>query len=233
MKVWDVVQGSSEWARIRAGVPTASAFEKIITPGGKPSRSSERYLMTLLAERLMGHPVVEHMTMWMARGSEQEQRAVKYYEFVRDQDTEPVGFVTTDDGRIGASPDRLVGADGLLEIKAPSEPVAVAYLLKSGLAYEEHKIQALGQLWVTGRHWCDLVSWHPEIPASIIRIERDDKFIRILEPAVLAFADELERLAKELEAMELGGYRAEREKSLTELLKESLIELKAGGANGH
>jgi len=88
-------------------------------------------------------------------------------------------------------------------------------------------------LWVTGRAWTDLLSWHGELPPALVRIERDEKFIAILEPLVLEFSDKLERLAKELESMELGGYRAEREKSLTELLKESLIELKAGGANGH
>src|SRR5439155_24147279 len=183
--------------------------------------------------RLMGHPIVEVMSFWMERGSEMELRAVRWYEFQRDTETTPVGFITTDNGRIGASPDRLVASDGLLEVKAPSEPVHMSYLLQTGSCYDEYRVQVQSQLWVTGRAWTDLLSWHGELPPALVRIGRDEKFIAILEPLVLEFSDKLERLAKELEAMELGGYRAEREKSLTELLKESLIDLKAGGANGH
>jgi len=62
MKVWQVQQGTQEWLRVRAGIPTASAFDSIVTPSGKPSKSAERYMYTLLAERLMGHPVTEHVS---------------------------------------------------------------------------------------------------------------------------------------------------------------------------
>jgi len=226
MKVYDVVQGTQEWLRVRAGVPSASQMHRVITPGGKPSKSAERYLYELAAERLLGRPTVEHVSWEMARGSQLEIQAIRWFEFQRDMDTEPVGFITNDAGTIGASPDRLVGSDGLLEVKCVNEGLHLQYLCQSGSCYEDHKIQCQGQLWIAQRAWVEVLAFHPHLPPALCHVERDEKFIAILEPAVLAFADELERLAKELEAMELGGYRAEREKSLTELLKESLLSLK-------
>src|SRR5262245_45091449 len=119
MIIHDVVQGSTSWLQLRAGIPTASQFDQIITPSGKPSKSAERYMLTLLAERLMGHPITENVSMWMKRGSEMEADAVAFYQLQTDSDTVPVGFITNDEGTIGASPDRLVGEEGLLEIKCP------------------------------------------------------------------------------------------------------------------
>src|SRR5439155_25787170 len=141
MITYNCVQGTSEWLRLRAGIPTASAFDKIMTPGGKPSKQAEKYLWTLLAERLMGHPVTEFVSMWMQRGSQLEVDAVRFYELQREIETLPVGFITNNAATIGASPDRLVGGDGLLEIKASSEAVHMGYLLQEGTAYDEYKIQ--------------------------------------------------------------------------------------------
>jgi len=231
MKVWQVQQGTQEWLRVRAGIPTASAFDSIVTPSGKPSKSAERYMYTLLAERLMGHPVTEHVSFWMNRGSEMEARAVRFYELQRDLDSTPVGFITTDDGKIGASPDRLVGEDGLLEIKCPSEHVHMSYLLKSGSAYEAYKVQVQGQLLVTTRNWTDVLSWHPELPPALLRIHRDQAFIDILEPQLRAFSDALELLARELDSIAMPSTRPQREKSLTDLLKESLLSLKGARSN--
>ncbi len=108
MIIHNVQQGSPEWLTLRSGIPTASRFSDIITKSGKPSQSSERYMYTLLAERLMGHPIAEHMSMWQQRGSQLEADAIRFYELQVDADTEPIGFVTSDDGRYGASPDRFV-----------------------------------------------------------------------------------------------------------------------------
>ena len=67
MRIHDVKQGSNAWLTLRAGIPTASQFDLILTKSGKPSQSAERYLLTLLAERLMGHPIAEHVSLWMTR----------------------------------------------------------------------------------------------------------------------------------------------------------------------
>lgn len=197
MIVHDVLQGTTEWLQVRSGIPTASAFERIITKSGKPSTQAEKYLHRLLAERIMGHPVTEHISYWMGRGSAMEGEAVAYYEGVRELDTVRVGFCTNDERTIGASPDRLVGDDGLLEIKVPSEHVHVGYLLTDQVDHD-HYPQVQGQLWVTDRSWLDIMSYHPEMPPAIIRVERDEKFIRTLSAAVEAFSGALEDQACKL-----------------------------------
>jgi hypothetical protein len=189
----DLVQGTSEWNYTRAGIPTSSQFERIMTPSGKVSKQAEMYLYQLLAERMMKHPVVEFHSHWMDRGSQMEAEAVNFYQFTRDVSTEKIGFITNDAGTIGASPDRLVGTDGLLEIKVPKESTHVAFLMQSGSAYDEYKTQTQGQLWIAEREWNDLVSYHAEMPEAIIRIERDEPFIRMLSDAVTTFSLELER----------------------------------------
>src|SRR5215510_5138122 len=98
MIVHDCKQGSQKWLELRAGIPTASQFSQILTATGKPSTSAERYLFTLLAERLMGHPIIEHVNFWMTRGSEMERQALQFYEFQRDIETAAVGFITDDFG---------------------------------------------------------------------------------------------------------------------------------------
>lgn len=231
MKIHHVQQGTSEWLNIRAGIPTASAFDMIITPKGAPSKSAERYMLTLLAERLMEHPITEHVSFWMARGSEAEKEALAFYEFQTEQDTVEVGFMTNDEGTIGCSPDRLVAEEGLLEIKCPSEYIHMGYLLKTGSHYDAYKIQVQGQLWISGRQWTDVLAWHPELPPALVRIERDEDYIASLEAAVTTFSMELERQWEEIR--ERGWARPiqkPREKSPSEIMREVLIENKRSRA---
>lgn len=192
MIVHNVVQGSEEWRRLRMGVPTASEFSRILTPGGKPSASSEAYLCELLGELLMARPMEAPSFPWMQRGHDLEADAALWYELQSDVETQIVGFCTTDDGRIGASPDRLVGDDGLLEIKCPSPETHVRYLLFPDKGVDAaYKVQVLGQLYVTERAWCDVVSYHPELPSVIVRVERDEEYIAKLAGALREFVDRL------------------------------------------
>lgn len=192
-------QGSAEWFMARLGIPTASRFDEIITPKTlKPSSSQERYAQQLLAEALLGAPLDENRVDFIERGKILEKFAVPYYELQADTDTEEVGFILRDDGRSGASPDRLVGADGLLEIKVPMAHTHMGYLLdKDGIGY---KCQVQGQLWVAEREWCDTLSWHPTIPPALVRQHRDEKFIAALSGAVVQFTDYLDELKLQLKA---------------------------------
>jgi hypothetical protein len=199
MRVHNCIQGSSEWLRLRSGIPTASCFDQIITPGGKLSKSAERYLFTLLAERMMGHPCIEAITTWMDRGSRAEEEAVSFYELQRDCATVKVGFLTNDEGTIGASPDRFVGDDGLVEIKVPKEHTHVSYLLTKAVD-QAYYPQVQGQLWVSGRCWADVLSYHPEMPPALIRVERDEKFIALLAAAVTEFSLLLEKYSADVSA---------------------------------
>lgn len=193
MIILDVEQGSPEWAAARVGIPTASQFDRILTPKSmKPSASAEKYAWELLAAQILGHEIDGASTGFMARGTILETKAVDYYEFDRDVETEKIGFVLRDDRRVGCSPDRLVGTAGLLEIKVPSAASHIGYLLDDeGIGY---KCQVQGQLWLTDRAWCDTISYNPEMPNAIIRQYRDEKFITALIAGVDAFLGMLDEM---------------------------------------
>ncbi len=190
----EIIQGSEQWLKLRSGIPTSSEFDKIVTPGGKPSKSAEGYMYTLLAERVKGRPCRQFMSDMMKRGNWIEPDAIEFYEFTRDVKTVRVGFMTNAEGTIGASPDLLVGDDGQVEIKSPGkEEIHMSYLLGSGSPYEKHKVQMQGQLWISGRRFNDSMSFDPDLPPAIMRIERDEPFIAIIERLVTTFSLELER----------------------------------------
>lgn len=188
MIIHDVQQNTEAWSRLRAGIPTASAFDKIFTPGGKQSRQAESYMHHLLAEFLIGQPIVSIQTEWMQRGHILEEKAVAAYEFHTDRETKRVGFITTDDLLIGASPDRLVGEDRLLELKCPKHNTQVSYML-TGRVEDEYKPQLQGQLWISGRDVVDIIAYHPELSHVIISVPRDEKYIGQLSDAVAAFVE--------------------------------------------
>lgn len=198
----DIVQGSQAWLTLRTGMPTASQFHRILTPSGQPSRQATDYLHGLLAERMMGHPLVEHVSLWMQRGADMEAEAVTFYEFQRECTTERLGFCTNDAGTIGASPDRLVGEDGLLEIKVPKDSTHVGYLLAEPVD-QAYYPQIQGQIWIAERQWLDMLSYHPEMPPALIRVERDEAYIAKLRAAVEAFA---EVLAQQTDALRTRGW---------------------------
>lgn len=188
----EIIQGSASWLQIRAGIPTSSEFHRIVTPKtGKPSEQAKAYMYGLIAERIMGTPLVESVSWFMERGSAMEAEAVSYYAFQRDVEPEPVGFITNDDATIGASPDRLIGDDGLLEIKCPAPHTHIGLLLKEPLDMK-YRSQIQGQLWVTGRQWVDIMSYCPGLPEVLIRVERDEEHIARLAIGVTAFSKELE-----------------------------------------
>lgn len=220
-----VAQGTTEWKELRAGIPTASQFHRIVTPKGAPSESQDMYLFELLAERLTGEPTFNPSSTWMDRGHELEPEAIRFYCFTREVETEPVGFITNDAGTIGASPDQLVGDDGLLEIKVPKPATHIGYLLKSGAAYKEHRTQAQGQLWISEREFNDLLSYNPGLPPALYRVERDEPFIAKMDKELTAFSQRLEEMFMQLASQFEWVQRPPREKTLVELLKDSLIEI--------
>jgi hypothetical protein len=190
-------QGSAAWAMARAGIPTASCFDKIITPKTmKLSETAVKYAWQLLAEQHTGAPMEDATAGFMARGEVMERKAVEYYELRRNVDTETVGLILRDDRRVGCSPDRLVGNDGLLEIKVPSAPVHISYLLdEEGIGY---RAQVQGQLWVAEREWNDTLSYHPTMPEALVRIHRDEEFIGKLATAVNQFLEMVDDMKEKL-----------------------------------
>lgn len=188
MKIIECEQGSIEWMQARLGVPTASQFDRILTPKSfKPSASRSTYGAELVAEWLLGQPIEWGTDMWMERGLELEADARLWYEFQNDVDVERVGFITR--GLVGGSPDGLVGDDGGLEIKCLGAAKHVRHLLGEDLDYIG---QVQGYLWLTGRKWWDVLSYNPELPPVVHRVEPDLKWVAAFEPVLEAFVEKLE-----------------------------------------
>lgn len=202
-RIVDVAQGSPEWQMARLGLPTASKFSEIITPKTmKPSASAEKYAWALIAEQLLGVPTEGGSSGFTQRGNIVEEKARAFYELKKDVDVKQVGFVLRADGRVGGSPDGFVGDDGIIEIKCPKPENHIGYLLDSeGIGY---RAQVQGLLWLTGRKWVDTISYHPDMPAAIVRVARDDVFIGALAVQVKAFLQTMDEF--KLRLVELGHY---------------------------
>ncbi len=195
----DVVQGSHAWIQARLGVVTGSGFDAILTPKTmKPSEKSHGYLALLLAETVLGAPVDETSSEWMQRGTELEMEARAKYGWIKGVDPEIVGFLTRDDGRVGCSPDSLVGDDGGLEIKCPKANTHTGYFLRPETLVEAYNGQVQAGLYITGRKWWDLMSYCPPMPEVIQRVTPNQAYLDAIGPAIDAF---LVRLDAALELM--------------------------------
>ena len=200
MIILNCKQGSDEWKQARLGIPTASQFSRIITPKTlKPSSSAEGYIYQLVAEYMLGEPLDDEASDFMLRGTALEEEAVRWYEFERMEETTEVGFILRDDRRVGCSPDRLVGEPGGLEVKCPSPAVHIGYL--DGNVSEKYRCQVQGGLWISGRQWWDVLSYHPLLPKSLIRVERDEKFIAALEICMESFLEKLDTVRSKIETL--------------------------------
>jgi hypothetical protein len=199
LEIINCAQGSPEWFKARLGIPTASEFASIMTKGraGAESRTRQSYLYKLAGERLTGEVMETITTPHMERGKLMEEEARSVYRFVSGLDCETVGFLRR--GRAGASPDALIGADGLLEIKTKLPHLLIETLLK-GEFPPEHKAQCQGQLWIAERAWIDLAVYWPGLPIFIVRAQRDEAYIRELAEAIEAFNDELDRVVARVAA---------------------------------
>jgi hypothetical protein len=136
----------------------------------------------------------------MERGLIVEAEAADWYEFDQDVTVQRVGFITDDNHTIGCSPDRLVGDDGLLEIKAPLPQTQVEYWI-SGEVSERFRPQLQGQLYISHRSWVDIVSWHDVLPKLVMRVEPDETFIKALDRELQIFNFFIERVMEKIRAM--------------------------------
>ena len=195
----DVAQYSEEYDRLKLGIPTSSNFHKIITPQGKPSKQWREYACVLIAERLLQRRIEFYNSPAMERGLIVEAEAVDWYEFDQDVTVQRVGFITDDNRTVGCSPDRLVGDEGLLEVKAPLPQTQVGYWL-SGKVNERFRPQLQGQLYVSQRSRVDLLCWHDVLPKIVMRVERDENFIRAFARELQIFNFFIERVMEKIRA---------------------------------
>lgn len=191
MKIINVRQRTPEWEALHLGRPTASNFHRIVTAvKGDLSKQARGYAYQLVAETLLGRPVEKPriVSFAMERGSRLEPDAIEHYCFANDAEVRPVGFVTTDDGKIGCSPDGfIVGARGGLEIKCPLDDNHIGiYVDGPG---DDYKQQVQGNLAVAELEWWDLHVYHPELPSFTVRTYRDEPYIAKLNVALREFLD--------------------------------------------
>ena len=195
-------QRSVEWFQARLGKITGSRFGDVLTePRSKKdkelgvlSKTAESYMLELITEKLVGEPrkLSGEALDW---GTNTEPEAIEYYEMTTFNEVEAVGFVEINED-VGGSPDGLVETDGMIEVKCPfTSANHVKYFLGASIP-KGYYAQIQGNLWVTDRKWCDFISYDPRIKDPkkrmfILRVERDEDFIKNLESKIASFIVQL------------------------------------------
>jgi hypothetical protein len=182
----DLVQGSEEWLKERKGVATCSEFSNIITPSkGEESKSLAKYAKKLALE-LLYDKLTENTfkSAAMLAGNELEAVARDLYQEKTFNLVEQVGFIKSDLGNFGFSPDGLVGEKGIIEIKCLEAEAHSEIILNNEMPLD-YKCQVQGGLWISEREWCDFIAYnhYHKIPGKrllIFRVKRDEEFIRSL-----------------------------------------------------
>lgn len=195
MQILTLEQGTPEWHAARLGIVTMSELKTLLVKGKGPGgfgTGAFSYMHQLIGERITGEPADAFQgNAHTERGHELEPVARElYHEAAGLPRLEQVGIIHNHG--VGYSPDGLVDANGLLEIKTKLPKYQVELLLEGELP-QEHVAQCQGGLWVSEREWIDFVSYWPGLPLFIKRIYRDDILIRTIAERVEAFYEELER----------------------------------------
>jgi len=193
----DLEQGTDEWRKVRAGIPTASAFSKVLARGEGKTRS--QYMRQLAAEIITGEPLESYTNGYLERGKSMEDEAREFYCFINDVEPKQVGFIRN--GNVGCSPDCLIGEDGILEVKTQKPDLLIETLLKDKFP-SEHVAQCQGALWVTGRKWIDICVYWPGMPKLIKRATPDQVYIANLAAEVEAFRSDLNAMVSKIKALQ-------------------------------
>lgn len=191
------VQNSAEWLQIRTGLQTASRVKDVMARGvkGQPLQKRDDYLWELVCERRSGRAAEHYVTPAMDHGSAFEKEAREAYYVETGNEVEQVGIaIHPKIDFLAASPDGLVGADGMVEFKCPTMRKHYQWR-DAGVVPEEHKAQCYVQMACWERKWVDFVSYHPDVPEGeqlfIVRLPWDEKEIARIEFAVIEFEGEI------------------------------------------
>ena len=202
-------QGSPEWHEARRGKITSIGFAKVLSTRGNTRLN---YMRELILERKTGIAAESFSNEAMEWGTQTEPMARSYYEKFKEGNAQvkQVGFIDyvpkSEVGRIefgnyvGVSPDGLVGDDGCIEIKCPNSSTHLGYIAKNVFP-KKYEAQVQGILWVTGRDWCDFISFDPRVveqPYWFIQVPRDQDYIDKLAAAVSVFIDEMVKMRLEM-----------------------------------
>ena len=187
-------QGTEEWLAERAGKVTASALSNVMM--AKTTAGYQNYMAQMICERLTGQPVEAFKSAAMEHGNDTEPQARAFYELESGNDVLECGFIQHPKLEMsGASPDGLIGSDGLIEIKCP-QPAKHIKNLMGGTIDKAYALQMQWQMGCTGRQWCDFVSFNPSFPdhlqIHIQRVEFDAEVVEEITEAVSKFLAEVD-----------------------------------------
>lgn len=194
-------QGTQEWLEARMGIVTASEMNSVMANGrnGEPSKTRALYMRRLAAEIITGRPCAYFEgNEDTERGKELEPVIADLYSQSNSQIVTDVGFIKN--GRIGCSPDRLIGEDGGLEIKS-KRPYIQIEILEKGDVPTEYLKQIQTCLKVTEREWWDFVCHSEGLPLFTKRVYRNEKLIMDIEAATDLFNEELDELVERLKKL--------------------------------
>lgn len=229
MKILMMDQGSAEWLQARQGVVTASEINALVTPLFKPRTGEgvETYLAEKLCEKLIGWTPDVFGTFAIDQGKLNETTALPWYNFSQDASARKAGFCLSDCGRIGCSPDGLVGDEGGLEIKSPRPPMHLKTYLRQEVP-DEYLPQVHFSIFVTGRAWWDYLSFSRQgLPNVLIRVQRDEAIIAKIKSALYPF---LERL--DLEYNKLNALKVEQDAPLEAIHKAGIEQMRDASPTG-
>jgi hypothetical protein len=199
MKILTVEQGSVDWIWARCGIPTASEFDNLVTSDFslRKGETPNTYLAKKIAEA-WGGPLPSFSAQATEQGTLLEPEGKRWYEMEYEKEITPVGFITTDNGLVGCSPDGLIGDKLGIEIKSPNADTHVKYLL-AGKVPDQYLPQVHGSMYVTGFVQWKFLCYRRHFPPLVITVDRDDRIITMIDAAVNSFLDKFDAAMKRME----------------------------------
>lgn len=211
----EMEQGSDEWLQARCGLITASEVKLLLTPTLKIAENAKKraHLWELAAQRITGFVEPQYVSDAMLRGHEDEVLArARYHDEYAP--VEKVGFITNDKWgfTLGCSPDGLVGNDGAIECKSRCQKYQVQTVVEefTGVATipEEYMLQVQAQLLISGREWCDFISYSGGLPMAVIRVTAAPETQDAIIDACSKFEAGISEVISDFhEAVKARGYR--------------------------
>lgn len=192
----DLEQGTEQWKELRRGKFTASTMSKLFM--GKTTQGYTDAIYKMAMERMTGKLTEGYSNAAMQRGVEMEPMARQAYEVEKEVLVEECGFIEVDEW-LGCSPDGLVGDDGMIQIKCPAFNTHIGYIVENKVP-KDYYVQMQAELYVSGRKWNDFVSFHPELPMLILRVEPDKEMFKKIAEEIELAKQKVEETIKKIEA---------------------------------
>ncbi len=207
MKIHNVEQMTIEWIRLHFGIPTAACLDQLLTPEFELRKGEmpKTLVYKKVAEVIQNRPMIDldKSSFMMEQGMILESEARPWFELEYEKKIRQVGFITSDDGRVGCSPDGIIEDSGTpdndcgIEIKCPAAHTHVKYLV-NGTLPKEYAAQVLGSMFVTGFQKWMFVSYRRGFPALVLDIQRDEKAMSAIASAVDSFHRDFDHAMKRI-----------------------------------